>query len=178
MGETRGERDPRSPGTEQRKNPGSGSRAGAPVSQSCPSLCVLFLPLSLPFSSSGFTLEAFFQASAPFAQIISPTPSGALGTLGAPLSLWRLEVHSTICYAPGSYAGKERAGTKSEREEGVLCVHGVCVWVGGKEVQFPPKYRGPWTNSRTQSLKMIWPKPFNVAPPVSGCPYSAHLPEK
>lgn len=42
-----GERDPRSPGTEQRKNPGSGSRSRAPVSQSCPSLCVLFLPLSL-----------------------------------------------------------------------------------------------------------------------------------
>ena len=125
-----GEGDPRSPGTELRKNPGAGSRAGAPGCQSCPSFSLS------AFSVSGFSLRASaFQPPSPSPASPNPRPSRFHPFLPIENSrrptlvfrIGRLEVHSVGSCARDSCAERERTRMKSEQGGGVLCLHRVCV---------------------------------------------------
>lgn len=125
-----GEGDPRSPGTELRKNPGAGSRAGAPDSQSCPSFSLS------AFSVSGFSLPASpFQPPSPAPPAPNPRPSRFHPFFPIEKSqrptlvfrIGRLEVHSMGSCARDSCAERERARMKSEQGGGVLCLLRVCV---------------------------------------------------
>lgn len=161
---TRGEGDPRSPGTERRKNPGAGSRAGAQVSQSCPSLRVLFLSLLLCFlllwvSSLGFLLPATLSPPPPLPSQFHPLLpiEDTLSSLGLAGPFHRILRSGWFC--------QERTRKKSERGGGVLFLHRVCVrgWgVGGKEMKFLRKSRETWTGFSNTQPQMMLSKRFSA----------------